>query len=235
MVGVDVGDDRDVRPVAAGTTGRSRRPRRRSGRRCRGARWSPTRRSRRRSRTTGRARRAAGDGDHRGGRGLAVGAGDRDRAPAGHRRGQRLGAVQHPQPARAAPRPAPGGRPGSRWSRRRCRRRRGWPARGACGWWRRAPAAPPGPAIPELAAGHRDAAGEQEPGQAAHADPADADQVHRAQLGERRRRGSDSRGDVRRSADPRPTVEHEGRPAPRRRRGGRPRRRAAIPPSRAGS
>ena len=87
-------------------------------------------------------------GDHRGGGGLAVGAGDRDRPPAGHRRGERLGAVQHPQPARAAPRPAPGGRPGSRWSRRPCPRRPGWTLRGACGWCRPAPAGRPAPATP---------------------------------------------------------------------------------------
>jgi hypothetical protein len=36
-------------------------------------------------------------GEHGGRRGLAVRTGDRDRAPASHRRGQRLGAVQHAQ------------------------------------------------------------------------------------------------------------------------------------------
>jgi hypothetical protein len=49
------------------------------------------------------ADRAQGGGDHGRGGGLAVGAGDRDADPVGHQRGQRLGAVQHAQPALARP------------------------------------------------------------------------------------------------------------------------------------
>jgi hypothetical protein len=36
--------------------------------------------------------------------------------------------------------------------------------------------------LAQLAAGDRDAAGKKQPGQPAHADPADADQVNRAQI-----------------------------------------------------
>ena len=68
--------------------------------------------------------------DHRRGGGLAVGAGDRDRAAAGHRGGQRLGAVQHPQPAPARLDQLQVVRAGSRSSRRRCRHRPGWTPRG---------------------------------------------------------------------------------------------------------
>ena len=117
--------------------------------------------------------------DHRGGGGLAVGAGDRDRCAgrSSPRRAPPSGAA--PAARGRAPRPAPGGRPGWRWSRRPCRHRRGWTPRGACGWCRRAPAAPASAGhSAQLAAGDRDAPGEQQPGQAAHADPADADQVH---------------------------------------------------------
>ena len=130
VVGLDVRDDRGGRRVAAGTTRRSRRPRPRRRRRRRRARWSP----RLVEVAADRERRVGAavlqrDREHRGGRGLAVGAGHRDRAPAGHAAtASACGAVQHAQPAPAGLDELGVVVADRAWTRPRCRRRRRAPA-----------------------------------------------------------------------------------------------------------
>ncbi len=177
----------------------------------------------------GRVRPAVlqGDREHRGRRGLAVGAGDRDGAAPGHHRGQRRGARQH-QAAGGAGRgqfgvglPDRGGdhdgvgiadllglvpdvHPGAE---RAQRGQRG----GVLG----------------VAAGDGDAAGQQDPRDAGHAGPADADEVHPAELVGRRDllRDGDHVAPPSRSCcrNRCPALRAPGRPAPRRRPGARAR------------
>jgi hypothetical protein len=119
---------------------------------------------------------------HRRGRGLAVRAGHRDRPPSGHRRGERLGAVQHAQAA-----------PPRLDELQVVLRDRGGVHDGVhtvqvgrlvCHVDGAAERAQPGQRRPlaQLAAGDRDAAGEQEPGQPTHAHPADPDEVDRTKI-----------------------------------------------------
>ena len=159
VVGLDVGDDRGVRPVVAGRRRRSRRPRRRTGRRRRRRRCA----GRGEVATDGVRRVGAGrlqrDREQRGRRGLAVGAGHGEHPAAGHHRGERRrsGAASA---ARRRRLDVPRGCPRGRRSRRRgCRRRPRGRRRGRGGPGPRARAAPGGRRVLVVAAADRDAAG----------------------------------------------------------------------------